>query len=83
MAEVVAEDEVGVEEVVAEDEVGVEAVVEDICTDLDVVIMEDGIDSLYCGVIGMLGLVGLLIGLYRVIVSEVVPRRDVLFLEQD
>jgi hypothetical protein len=81
------EEEVVVAEVVVavEDEVGMEEVVveEDICTDLDVVIMEDGIDSLYCGVIGMLGLVGLLIGLYHVIASEVVPRMDVLFLEQD
>jgi hypothetical protein len=64
---------------------GIEEVVEVevICTDLDATIMEDGIDSLYCGVIGMLGLVGLLIGLYHVIVSEVARWMVVLFLEQD
>jgi hypothetical protein len=56
---------------------------EDICTDLDAAIMGDGIDSLYCGVIGMLGLVGLLIGLYHVIVSEVAQWMVVLFPEQD
>jgi len=44
--------------------------------------MEDGTDGLYCGVIGMLGLVGLLIGLYHVIASEVVPQMAVLFLAQ-
>jgi len=78
-----------VEEVVAEEEVGVAVVAEevgvaeDICIDLDGVITEDGIDDLYCGVTGMLGLACLLIGLYHVIASEVVQRMDVLFLEQD
>ena len=67
--------------VAAEEEVAGEE--EDICTDLDAVIMEDGIDSLYCGVIGMLGLVGLLIGLYHVIASEVVQQMVALFPEQD
>ena len=82
MAEVVVVVEVVV---VAEVEVdGVEVVVVgDICTDLDAAIMEDGIDSLYCGVIGMLGLVGLLIGLYHVIAREVVQQMVVLFPEQD
>ena len=64
-------------------EAGVEAEAEDICIDLGGVITEDGIDDLYCGVTGMLGLACLLIGLYHVIVSEVVPRMDVLFPEQD
>jgi len=73
---------VGVEEAEAE-EVGVEeAEAEDICIDLGGVITEDGIDDLYCGVTGMLGLVGLLIGLYHVIANEVVQRMDVLFPEQ-
>jgi len=61
----------------------VEAEAEDICIDLGGVITEDGIDDLYCGVTGMLGLACLLIGLYHVIASEVVPRMDVLFPEQD
>ena len=77
----------GVEEEVAEaEEAGVAVVAEeaeDICIDLGGVITEDGIDDLYCGVTGMLGLACLLIGLYHVIVSEVVPRMDVLFPEQD
>ena len=61
---------------------GVEGVEEDICMDLDDVIMEDGQDSLY-GVIGMLSRVGLPIGLYHVIAREVVLRTGVLFPEQD
>jgi len=60
-----------------------EAEAEDICIDLGGVITEDGIDDLYCGVTGMLGLACLLIGLYHVIASEVVQRMDVLFPEQD
>jgi predicted RNA methylase len=77
----------GVEEVAEAEEAGVavvaEAEAEDICIDLGGVITEDGIDDLYCGVTGMLGLACLLIGLYHVIASEVVQRMDVLFPEQD
>jgi hypothetical protein len=66
----VAEVAVEEEEVAEEEEVGVEeVVVEDICIDLDAVTMEGGIDNLYCGVIGVHGLDGLLTGLYLVIVS--------------
>ena len=84
--EVAEAEEAGEAEVAGEaEEAGVEEAgeAEDICIDLGGVITEDGIDDLYCGVTGMLGLACLLIGLYHVIVSEVVPRMDVLFPEQD
>ncbi len=82
MEEEVAEvEEAGVEEVAEAEEAGVE--VEDICIDLGGAITEAGIDDLYCGVTGMLGLAFLLIGLYHVIANEVVQRMDVLFPEQD
>ena len=82
MEEEAGEAEAGEEEA-GEEEAGEAEEAEDICIDLGGVITEAGIDDLYCGVTGMLGLAFLLIGLYRVIVSEVVPRMDVLFPEQD